>query len=210
MPSAGRVRVRTGRSTFEVDHLVVAAGPWTTGLLRRWAAGARDPATSQTAVPVLSVERQVTGHFSWKEPPAHDLPVLLLDRGDDPLLYAIPETDGTLKAALHHGGARGADPAELGREPDEDDEARITAPLGQLLPGIAAHWSKGSVCFYTNAPGSRWRVGPPPGVESVTVVSACSGHGFKASSAIGESAAALAMGVTPPVPLAPFALDGPS
>ena len=212
--AAGGVRVRTGKRTFEVDHLVLAAGPWIPELLRRWASGERatpaGEAARPAAIPALSVERQVTGHFSWREPPGPDLPVLLLDRGDDPLLYAIPENDGTLKAALHHGGARGAGPDALDQEPVQDDEARISAPLGRLLPGVAPRWAKGTVCFYTNAPDHRWLVGPLPGVEGVTVVSACSGHGFKASSAIGEGAAALAMGTAPPVPLAPFALDGPS
>jgi sarcosine oxidase len=207
-PWAGGVRVRTGKATLEVDHLVVAAGPWLPELLRRWASGGRDAAGGDVVTSTLSVERQVTGHFAWRAPPAADLPVLVLDRGEDPLLYAIPETDGTLKAALHHGGARGADPDALVQEPNESDEARISAPLGRLLPGIASRWSKGAVCFYTNAPDHRWLVGPLPGVDGVTVVSACSGHGFKASSAIGEGAAALAMGVAPPVPLAPFALDG--
>jgi sarcosine oxidase len=207
---AGGVRVRTGRGKLDVDHLVVAVGPWIPGLLRRWTSGGQHAAGSEIAVPALSVERQVTGHFRWREPPAPDLPVVLLDRGDDPLLYAIPERDGTLKAALHHGGVHGVDPGALGQEPLERDEARISAPLGRLLPGIAPRWSTGSVCFYTNTPDRRWLVGPLPGTTGVTVVSACSGHGFKASSAIGEGAAALAMGVTPPVPLAPFALDGPS
>jgi sarcosine oxidase len=45
-----------------------------------------------------------------------------------------------------------------------------------------------------------------PGVPNVVVVSACSGHGFKHAPAIGEAAAALALGRQPSVDLSAFGL----
>ncbi|MEX2467782.1 MAG: N-methyl-L-tryptophan oxidase [Gemmatimonadota bacterium] len=209
--SGGGIRVRTRTGAFEVDHLVLAMGPWLPGVLRRWSEESGCPARHEEhSLPKLDVERQVTGHFRWNAGSAPELPVLLLDRGEEPLLYAVPEIDGTLKAALHHGGAQAADHAELEDEPSKEDEAQVSVPLRGLLPGIAPGWSGTTVCYYTNAPGGRWLVGPLPGAQRVTVASACSGHGFKASSAVGEGAAALVRGVDPPVFLAPFALDLPA
>jgi len=63
-------------------------------------------------------------------------------------------------------------------------------------------------CFYAyNAadPG-RFMIGPHPRVAGVTVVSACSGHGFKHSAAIGESVAQSIVGETPTCSLEAFAI----
>lgn len=201
-PVPGGIRVRTNRGEILADRLILASGPWLPGMLGR-ASGAiwgGDPATPM-------VERQVTGHFGFRDGSAEGLPVLMLDRGDEPLLYVIPELDGTLKAGLHHGGDRADHPSKLRREVLQDDEVRIAAPLGGLIPGVAPRWVDGSVCLYTNAPGDRWRIGRLPDEPRVVVLSACSGHGFKVSSAVGEAAAALVLDRDPPVSLAPFALD---
>ena len=56
-------------------------------------------------------------------------------------------------------------------------------------------------CLYTNTPDNDYvldRIGP------VVIGSACSGHGFKASPAVGRILADLAVGSPPPLPLARF------
>jgi sarcosine oxidase len=73
------------------------------------------------------------------------------------------------------------------------------------IEGLPPSWLRSAPCVYTTAPGSRFIIGPDPAREGVIVVSACSGHGFKHSAAIGEAVATLALeGVTPEV-LKPFA-----
>lgn len=191
------VRVRTGRREVQTGALVLALGPWLPALL-----AARGGAPGDLGG--LEVERQVTGHFTVPGRDVRCLPVLLLDRGDEPLLYVVPETDGTLKAGLHHGGERAGSPAGIRREPLSDDEVRIALPLAELVPGTSSRWSHGSVCLYTRAPGERWLVGALPGNPGVFLASACSGHGFKASAAVGEAVAALARGERPAVDLSPF------
>lgn len=201
---ADGVRVRTNRGTHRVDRLVLAMGAWTPRLL----AGRAGPGEA-SPFPPGCVERQVTGHFRFRNGGASPgIPVVMLDRGDEPLLYVIPESGGRLlKAGLHHGGDRADHPSGLRTEVLQDDEVRIAAPLGGLIPAIASRWVEGAACIYTNAPGERWRIGWLPGSSRVLVLSACSGHGFKVSSAVGEAAAALALDRVPPVPLSPFALE---
>lgn len=200
----GGVRVRTSRGNHRVDHLVVAMGPWTPRLLSsRPRDGAPSPFSHRC------VERQVTGHFRFRDgAPRPGLPVVMLDRGDEPLLYVIPESGGRLvKAGLHHAGDRADHPSGLRKEVLQDDEVRIAAPLGSLLPEVESRWVDGSVCLYTNAPGDRWRIGWLPGSSRVLVLSACSGHGFKVSPAVGEAAAALVLQRDPPVSLSPYSLE---
>jgi sarcosine oxidase len=47
--------------------------------------------------------------------------------------------------------------------------------------------------MYTNAPDEHFTLGPLPGTPNVTIVSPCSGHGYKFASVVGEIAADLAL-----------------
>jgi sarcosine oxidase len=54
------------------------------------------------------------------------------------------------------------------------------------------------VCLYTNTPDLHFIIDRHPAhAERVVVVSACSGHGFKFATAIGEIVADLVAGTTP-------------
>ena len=73
-------------------------------------------------------------------------------------------------------------------------ETKIVAALKQ---DDARHWIE----FGREG---RFLVGPHPRVPGVTVVSACSGHGFKHSAGLGEAIAAEVLGETPFCDLGPF------
>jgi len=60
-----------------------------------------------------------------------------------------------------------------------------------------------ATCLYTCTAGGRFVIGTDPARPAWTIVSACSGHGFKHSPAIGEAL----LGPTPRVDLSPFALE---
>ena len=61
-----------------------------------------------------------------------------------------------------------------------------------------------ATCLYTSLPEGRFVVDRHPAQGGVTVVSACSGHGFKHSAALGEAVADTLLGRAPQVDLAPF------
>jgi sarcosine oxidase len=86
----------------------------------------------------------------------------------------------------------------------EDEAAR--SMLEQVMPGAGGARVESRVCLYTNTPDRHFLIDwAEPG--RVLLVSPCSGHGFKFASAIGELAAALALGERPWIDIAPFSLS---
>ena len=171
-----RVEIETADGKFSADRAVVAAGPWTTQLLP----GAGLP---------LEVERQVAAWFHVSDPALFSpprFPVFIHELEDGRFRYGFPSTDGrTIKVAVHHEGTP-AQPDALDRKVSDRDTAPIRQFAGEWLHGIDQAIDRAGVCMYTNAPDERFIVTTPEGMPGVTVVSACSGHGFKFASAIGD------------------------
>jgi glycine/D-amino acid oxidase-like deaminating enzyme len=61
--------------------------------------------------------------------------------------------------------------------------------------------------MYTNTPDLDVIVDTVPGIPEVVLVSACSGHGFKFASAIGEAVAQCALGESVGADLSHFRAD---
>jgi sarcosine oxidase len=81
--------------------------------------------------------------------------------------------------------------------------------LAQCFPWAGAEPVRSAACLYTSARGSRFMIGRHPRHPNVTIVSACSGHGFKHSPAIGEAVAQTVAEGSSTLDLAPFAVpDG--
>ncbi|WP_259699367.1 FAD-dependent oxidoreductase, partial [Pseudomonas chlororaphis] len=57
------------------------------------------------------------------------------------------------------------------------------------IAGVTPRLMKSAVCAYTVTPDSHFIIDEHPRLANVMVVSACSGHGFKHSAAIGEALA---------------------
>src|SRR5206468_7633497 len=96
-----------------------------------------------------------------------------------------------------------ADPDTVRRDVDEDDIDRVTRLLTTYLPAAAGVRRRSATCLYTNTPDGHFLIAPHARHDDVLVVSACSGHGFKFASAIGEAVADLVMGTERP-DLLPF------
>jgi sarcosine oxidase len=165
------VSVVTAQDTYRARHLVVTAGAWLSRLLPRLA-------------PYLWVERSV---LFWFEPRGEleafrNLPVYLAEDTDH-LYYGFPyDPEIGLKVAGLHFGDR-VDPDTVDREPSPRDEERVRAWLRRRMPLANGERRRAQVCLYTNSPDGHFiidREGP------VTYASACSGHGFKFASAVGE------------------------
>jgi sarcosine oxidase len=74
------------------------------------------------------------------------------------------------------------------------------------MPWLGEHPLRAATCFYTSTRGSRFIIDRHPSHANVTVVSACSGHGFKHSPAVGEAVAELVAEGSSRTDLSPFAL----
>jgi sarcosine oxidase len=175
------VRVTTATGTFDARRLVIAAGAWT-------------PQLAPSLAPELSVERNV---LFWFEPAAEReafarLPVYILDETDR-MFYGFPYVDGQgLKVAGLHFGDK-ADPDTVDRAASAKDEERVREWLRRRIPLANGARRDAKVCMYTNTPDGHFVIDRLNDDSNVIVASACSGHGFKFASVIGEILADLVL-----------------
>jgi len=190
------VVVTTARGTYRARRLVLAAGAWMARLLG-------------TAAPPLAVERVVQ---HWFRPArATDLyapsrfPIFIGEYAPGLVWYGFPDVGDGVKAALHHQG-EAADPDTVRRSVAPEEVAYVRALLRAFMPDADGPCVDSTVCMYTNTPDEHFVIDTHPAHPQVVVASACSGHGFKFSSAVGELLADLALGTAPAFDLAPFRL----
>jgi sarcosine oxidase len=80
--------------------------------------------------------------------------------------------------------------------------------VAPFLPDLGPRSLRTEVCLYTRERHGRFIVDRHPAHERVMFASACSGHGFKHSAALGEALAELLLGHKPSrIDLDPFKLD---
>jgi len=186
-----RLRISTTRGRLEARALVLAGGPWTADLV--------------DVRPPLSVARQP---LVWFEPKArHELfdaiPIYLWELESGEIFYGFPREEAGLKLARHHRGEL-TSPGLVDRELRREDEEILRGFLSRSMPDGNGPRLEYAICMYTNTPDGNFVLDRLPGDDRVVIVSACSGHGFKFSPAIGEIAADLVTGSAPAFDLEPF------
>jgi len=75
------------------------------------------------------------------------------------------------------------------------------------FPDVSGECLRSATCLYTVTADAKFIVDNFRDYGNVMFASACSGHGFKHSAAIGEALALWAMERTPAINLSPFKLD---
>jgi sarcosine oxidase len=180
---SGDVVVETARGTLRGRHAVLTAGPWLPQLLATGSAPLELP---------LTVERQVSYWFAPSPGVqafhAGACPIAIWEYATGRFTYTFPDLGHGVKIGIHHEGDR-ADPDDVDRTVSMAEEERARALLEWCMPGAAHSLRDANVCLYTNTPDSHFIIDRHPAHEQVLLVSACSGHGFKFASAIGEIAA---------------------
>ena len=186
------LEVQLDSGTLAVDAMVLCAGAWLPELY--------------PTLP-LEVERQVMlwfrvqGSGPDRYPP--DGPAFLWELPQGELYYGIPGPGEEVKVARHHGGEVGAR-GSLETKVRPEDVQPVQAFLARYLPGVAGELLRGTVCRYTNTPTGDFLIAPTAQDPRVHVVSACSGHGFKFASVIGEVVARRLTGEPDAFDLTPF------
>jgi sarcosine oxidase len=203
--SADGVTVTTAAGVYGADQLVLCAGPWLPGLA---------PELGH----LFAVHHQLLYWFPISEgyERLREMPIFVWDLGGDVQgfvhlngFYGFPAVDGPaggVKVATESyehttapdGQQHPATPREI-----EDMYERCIAPH---LPWLGPEPLRTVSCLYTNTRGSRFVIDRHPDHDSVVIVSACSGHGFKHSPAIGEAVAQLVSTGASDIDLAPFSL----
>jgi len=172
----GGVVIETSRGRFAAERALVAAGGWTSKLL------------PQLGLPLV-VERQVMGWLAVDAPNSFSperFPIFIREVAGGRFRYGFPTTDGrSIKLAVHHEGTD-ADPDSIDRQVEDADLLPLREFARAKLRGVTGEVVGARVCMYTNAPDERFICASPTDQPGVTVLSACSGHGFKFASVMGE------------------------
>lgn len=193
---ADGLRIRTDRATYRPGIAIFCLGAWMPG---------------HVAAPALRVTRQVLHWFDADRPEdfmADRFPIFIWNWGprEGEVFYGFPDLGGGVKVATE--GQVVCDPDEVDRVVTPEQVAAMHAfHVRHRLPGVSDRSRRVATCLYTEAPGARFWIDRLPD-DGPIVVSACSGHGFKHSAAIGEAVAAWACSGRRPDVLAPFGKPG--
>lgn len=184
LPDGDGVLVETDRGRLSAGAAIVAAGAWAPGLVP----GALDG---------LAIHRQVLTWFETENPADYDptrFPVFIWMHGAGAQFYGFPAVPGQsgLKAATETYDASLAVPEDRDGIVDPQEVRRVYEDhVRGRLRGVTSRCLDAQTCLYTQAPDVGFVVDRHPESERIVLVSACSGHGFKHSPAIGEAVASL-------------------
>ena len=180
---AGGVRITTPAGTITAGQAVIATGAWITPFLP--AAAARH----------VGVYRQV---LHWlpivdRSRFRSDAPVFIWHHGPAPddQIYGFPPVDGA--AEMKCAGESYDHPVDPNafRSAVSDDEAEafVRTQVAPRITGVAPRVARSSACLYTVVDDGDFLIDRASPGSPLLLVSACSGHGFKHSAAIGEAVA---------------------
>jgi sarcosine oxidase len=197
----GAVRVSAGERSWVADKAIVCAGMWSAGLLG---------GSFQT---LLKVCRQKLFWFQLEEPVIFPeaSPSFILAHGpsESEVCYGFPPIpgEGSMKIATEqYVGIDSPDALDRTVSKAEIDDMYRSQVAGKIA-GVSSRLIKASVCAYTVTPDHGFVIDDHPSLKHVTVVSACSGHGFKHSAGIGEALAQRCITGQSTVDLSAFSLS---
>lgn len=195
--AGGGVLIRTNHGSIEAGQVSISAGAWIKDFVPSF------------MKPHFKVCRQIlhwlpveSGYFSGS-----NFPVYMWGFGPNPedFIYGFPSLNGeTVKMASesfvpsHH-------PDGISRSIGVEEQAIfIKEKLDCKYNGFQGTIASSKVCLYTVTPDAYFVVDRLPDFPEVLVASACSGHGFKHSAALGETIAQVLLGKNPTISLEAF------
>ena len=187
------VTVETKGERFAASRVILCAGAG----MQEWLADA-GVATTVTRQPLFWF-RPARGAATLKT-------VFAIQIDDERLLYGFPGVNGALKAAVHYGGMP-TTWETVERRVSEAEANETSALCARFLPGVHGELLRSAACIYTNTADLHFVIDAHPTHGNVLLVSACSGHGFKFASAIGEAASQWALNAATQVDLSLFSLE---
>lgn len=175
------VVVRLPDEDIRARRLVICAGAWT-------------PALVPSLAPLLRPERQVVAWFAVRDNDAFApvrFPVFVMQTPEG-YYYGFPQHGVPgFKMGKYHHRSESVDPDTMDRSVTADDEIVLRECVRSFFPAADGEVARASTCIFTNTPDEHFIIDRLPGASEVLVVSACSGHGFKFCSVIGEIVADL-------------------
>ncbi len=193
--------VNTDKNSYIADNLVLTVGPWIPEIL------------SQEYNSLFKVHRQVLYWFDIAD--SYDdfsqLPIFIWQiKGVDNGIYGFPAVNGVT------GGFKIASadydkivtPDSVIRDvSSEETSFMFERKVAPFFPKVKSKCIKSAVCLYTVTPDSGFVIDWLPKYNRVLLCSACSGHGFKHSTAIGEAIAQLVSTEKPTLEISALKID---
>lgn len=199
--AGGSVEVKTNKTTYSAAKVILTAGPWIAKLL--------PPAYADH----FRIYRQTLCWFSLQQSferyaPEH-FPVFIWITGNrvQDMLYGFPAIDGLeggLKVAIEL-YENTVDPDAVPREVSQESVAAMYAEyIAPRFPDLSNQCLRTATCLYTVTPDAKFVIDYADADKTILFASACSGHGFKHSAAVGEALAHRALRLPATVDLSPF------
>ena len=200
-PSGEGVILRYGDSTLRAARVIIAAGAW---------AGSFLPAELARH---LQVFRQVLHWFPLTGDPAPYLPercpvFVRLSDAENEMMYGFPAINGArggLKIACES-LEESCDPNNVPSNVSAAETEHLWRQASRILP-LGPEPVRQTTCLYTVTPDFGFVLDHHPQFPQIVIASACSGHGFKHSAAIGEILANLACDEAPAVNISAFSFS---
>ena len=196
-------RVRTDKNIYTAGNVIVTAGSWISKLL------------GADYAHYFKVYRQMLCWFALRKNrdrfTPEQFPVFIWITGNRPrdMMYGFPEVDanGGVKIATEQYEAT-VDPDNVPRELSKSEIATLYEEyIAPRFPDVSGECLRATTCLYTVTPDAKFIVDKFRDYHNVVFASACSGHGFKHSAALGEALVQQALGQQSSVDLSPFALQ---
>ncbi len=173
------ILIRTSSAEVLAEKVLLSAGGWIKDFL---------PEAEQSDFKIC---RQVL-HWLEIDPDYTDwerYPVWMWGFGPraEDFIYGFPSLDGRTVKMATESFVDAKHPDFLDRLVTEEEQVRFWREkvAGRIL-GVRPRFAKSEVCFYTVTQDARFVVKALPAIPRALMVSACSGHGFKHSAALGE------------------------
>ncbi|OYX23792.1 MAG: N-methyltryptophan oxidase [Algoriphagus sp. 32-45-6] len=175
----GLFELNLGKTLTKARKIVCTAGGWVLDFL------------PQNQKPRFQICRQI---LHWIKADMHevdwsDYPVWMWGYGPkaEDFIYGFPSLDGESVKMATESFVSIAHPDLLDREVKNEEQDRFwEEKVAGKIRGLKPEFLKSTVCYYTVTEDARFVMEPLQGDPDFLLVSACSGHGFKHSAALGE------------------------
>lgn len=196
------ISLLTETNAYCVQKMIVSAGPWVSMLLGKKYSG------------LFQVYRQAMFWFRAKCPEAFKVdhfPAFIWELDPDRRsFYGFPAANGSkpsIKVASEE-YVSVTTPAAMTRQVSRSEISAIyTNYVQPHLSALSANCVRAVPCMYTMTPDSHFIIDTHPEFDHVLVASACSGHGFKHSAAVGEVLSQMALSGRSEIDVTPFAFS---
>ena len=196
--NGGSVTVTSKHSKYSADHLVLCVGARTRSLLNGLELN-------------LEVERQAV---LWMDVPhpanyrSEVFPIWAYEYKPGHITYGFPELPRGVKSSVMHSGEIIPDADKVDRNVDDAEVTVLMNAISPVLPSLSrTPVRERDVCLFTNTPDHDFVIDFHPQHPEVLISSACSGHGFKFASVVGEIQADLVTTGSSAFDLTPFRIS---